>query len=126
VAAGLVWFADFAMALAWVLSTGMVVVIVILYAVSLDIDRAAADGRLVLTGWVSSGTADAGRQILIAIAAAVITVAGVVFSITILVLQLASQQFGPRMLRNFIRDRGTQISLGAFAAMTAVAQPCIR
>ena len=49
-------------------------------------------------------------------AAAVITVAGVVFSITILALQLASQQFGPRMLRNFIRDIGTQVSLGAFVA----------
>jgi uncharacterized membrane protein len=46
----------------------------------------------------------------------VITVAGVVFSITILALQLASQQFGPRMLRNFIRDLGTQVSLGAFVA----------
>jgi uncharacterized membrane protein len=54
--------------------------------------------------------------VLIAIAAAVITVAGVVFSITILVLQLASQQFGPRMLRNFIRDFGTQVSLGAFVS----------
>jgi uncharacterized membrane protein len=43
-------------------------------------------------------------------------VAGVVFSITILVLQLASQQFGPRMMRNFIRDIGTQLSLGAFVA----------
>lgn len=38
------------------------------------------------------------------------------FSITILVLQLASQQFGPRTLRNSIRDFGTQISLGAFVA----------
>lgn len=53
---------------------------------------------------------------LIAIAVALITVAGVVFSFTILVLQLASQQFGPRMLRNFIRDLGTQISLGAFVS----------
>jgi uncharacterized membrane protein len=29
---------------------------------------------------------------------------------------LASTQFGPRMLRNFIRDRGTQITLGTFVA----------
>jgi len=39
-----------------------------------------------------------------------------VFSITILVLQLATQTFGPRMMRNFIRDTGTQISLGAYVA----------
>ena len=51
---------------------------------------------------------------LIAIAAAVITVIGVVFSITILALTLASQQFGPRMMRNFIRDIGNQLTLGVF------------
>ena len=51
---------------------------------------------------------------LIAIAAAVITVVGVVFSITILALTLASQQFGPRMMRNFVRDIGNQVTLGVF------------
>lgn len=43
-----------------------------------------------------------------------ITVAGVTFSMTMLTLQLASSQFGPRMLRNFMRDRGNQIVLGTF------------
>ena len=62
------------------------------------------------------GTADAARQILTALAAAVITVVGIVFSITIVALTLASTQFGPRMLRNFIRDRGTQVTLGTFVA----------
>jgi uncharacterized membrane protein len=60
--------------------------------------------------------ADGARQILTTMAAAVITVVGVVFSITIVALTLASTQFGPRMLRNFIRDRGTQHTLGAFVA----------
>ncbi len=50
------------------------------------------------------------------IAAAVITVIGVVFSIVIVALTLTSTQFGPRMLRNFIRDRGTQLTLGTFVA----------
>src|SRR3984893_4551690 len=94
----------------------MVVLVVGLFVLTYGIDRATAAGRLTLPAWVSSGGPDVARQILIAIAAAVITVAGVVFSITILVLQLASQQFGPRMLRNFIRDLGTQASLGAFVA----------
>ncbi len=56
------------------------------------------------------------EQILIAIAAAVITVVGVVFSVVIVALTLASAQFGPLMLRNFIRDRGTQVTLGTFVA----------
>jgi uncharacterized membrane protein len=47
------------------------------------------------------------------------TVIGINFSVTIVTLTLASTQFGPRMLRNFIRDRGTQLTLGTFVA-TAV------
>jgi len=100
----------------WLVPTLMVGLAVALFSVTYALDVAADAGRLTFPGWVSSGSADAARQVLIGIAAAVITVAGVVFSITILALQLASQQFGPRMLRNFIRDRGTQVSLGAFVA----------
>src|SRR3984893_564108 len=100
----------------WALPSFMVVLIVGLFAVTYSLDLGAAAGAVTLPAWASSGGPDVARQILIAIAAAVITVAGVVFSITILVLQLASQQFGPRMLRNFIRDIGTQASLGSFVA----------
>lgn len=100
----------------WLVPTAMIVLVTALFAITYTIDRSASAGALKLPDFVSSGGADAARQVLIAIAAAVITVAGVVFSITILVLQLASQQFGPRMLRNFIRDFGTQVSLGAFVA----------
>ncbi len=79
-------------------------------------DRAAYRGDFTLPGWVISGSADAAREILTAIAAAIITVVGVVFSIILVTLTLASTQFGPRMLRNFIRDRGTQVTLGTFVA----------
>jgi uncharacterized membrane protein len=87
-----------------------------LFLVTYSIDRAADRGDLTLPGWVVPGSADAARQILTALAAAVITVVGLVFSITIVALTLASTQFGPRMLRNFIRDRGTQVTLGTFVA----------
>jgi uncharacterized membrane protein len=100
----------------WVVPTIEVVVAVALFAGTYAIDRAAYDGHLALPSWVISGTADAARQILTALAAAVITVVGVVFSIMIVTLTLASTQFGPRMLRNFIRDRATQITLGTFVA----------
>ena len=80
------------------------------------LDKAAFDGSITLPSWMLFGTADAARQILTTLAAAVITVVGVVFSITIVTLTLASTQFGPRMLRNFIRDRGTQFTLGTFVA----------
>jgi uncharacterized membrane protein len=100
----------------WIVPTAMVALVGALFALTYVIDQSAHTGALRLPDWVSAGGPDAARQILIAIAAAVITVAGLVFSITILVLQLASQQFGPRMLRNFIRDFGTQVSLGAFVS----------
>src|ERR1039457_3701635 len=98
------------------MSRAMVVLIAALFGITYGLDRLAANHAFPLPAFVTSGSPDAARAILIAIAAAVITVAGLVFSITILVLQLASQQFGPRMLRNFIRDFGTQASLGAFVS----------
>jgi len=88
----------------------------VLFAVTYALDRAAYRGSLTFPSWVNNGSADAARQILTAIAAAVITVVGLVFSILIVALTLASTQFGPRMLRNFIRDRGVQITLGTFVA----------
>ena len=87
-----------------------------LFIGTLAADRAAYRGEFGLPGWVISGSADAARQILTTIAAAIITVVGVVFSIILVTLTLASTQFGPRMLRNFIRDRGTQLTLGTFVA----------
>jgi len=100
----------------WLVPSTMILLAVVLFAITYRIDWKIANGDLSLPSWAVSGGSDASRQVLIGISAAMITVAGVVFSITILALQLASQQFGPRMLRNFIRDRGTQVSLGAFVA----------
>jgi uncharacterized membrane protein len=100
----------------WLVPMIEVIAAVALYAGTHALDQAAYRGSLTLPSWVIFGTADAARQILTTLAAAVITVVGVVFSITIVTLTLASTQFGPRMLRNFIRDRGTQFTLGTFVA----------
>lgn len=56
------------------------------------------------------------RAILSVIASSMITVAGLTFSITMLTLQLATSQFGPRLMRNFMRDRSNQLVLGTFIA----------
>ncbi len=100
----------------WVVPSLLVVVALILFAATFAVDVAAYHGHLALPTWIRTGSADSERQVLIAIAAAVITVMGVVFSITILALTLASQQFGPRMMRNFVRDIGNQVTLGVFVA----------
>jgi uncharacterized membrane protein len=100
----------------WLVPMLEVLAAVALYVVTHLVDRAWFEHRLTLPAWLIFGSADTARQILTALAAAVITVVGVVFSITIVTLTLASTQFGPRMLRNFIRDRGTQLTLGTFVA----------
>jgi uncharacterized membrane protein len=66
---------------------------------------------------VYEGGAHGAREVLSTIAGAMITVAGVIFSITVVALTLASQQFGPRLLRNFMHDRGNQIVLGTFISI---------
>src|SRR6516225_2280133 len=100
----------------WFVPSLEVVAAIGLFIGTLAADRAAYRGEFALPGWVISGSADAARQILTTIAAAIITVVGVVFSIILVTLTLATTQFGPRMLRNFIRDRGTQVTLGTFVA----------
>ena len=59
------------------------------------------------------------RDMLAVVAGSMITVAGTVFSITIVALTLASTQFSPRILRNFMRDSGNQIVLGVFVGIFA-------
>jgi uncharacterized membrane protein len=100
----------------WLVPMIEVIAVVGLWFATNAVDRAAYHGELKLPSWVIFGGADPARQILTSLAAAVITVVGVVFSIMIVTLTLASTQFGPRMLRNFIRDRGTQFTLGTFVA----------
>ncbi|MEU7168247.1 DUF2254 domain-containing protein [Streptomyces morookaense] len=66
-----------------------------------------------------AGTADDARQALITIASTVVTVIALVLGLTIVTLQLASTQFSPRLLRNFLRDRPNQVVLATFVATFA-------
>ena len=100
----------------WLIPAIESVAAVVLFAVTRSVDEAAFHGELRLPSWVISGSPDAAREILSSLAGALITVVGVVFSVMIVALTLASQQFGPRMLRTFIRDRGSQLTLGTFVA----------
>ena len=64
--------------------------------------------------WLFGAGVDGAREMLSAIAASLITVTGVVFSVTIIALQLASSQFTPRVLRSFVGDRTNQVVLAIF------------
>lgn len=54
------------------------------------------------------------RQVLGVIATSVLSVGGVVFSVTMVALTLTSGQYGPKVLRQFLSDRLSKISLGLF------------
>lgn len=96
--------------------TGAVVLAVSLIEVDLSANHVQLADR-----WprLFGAGADGSRGLLSAIAGSMITVAGVTFSITVLALTLASSQYTSRILRNFMRDRGSQTVLGVFVGVFA-------
>lgn len=87
-----------------------------LFALTLTIDIQAQKGNIYLPSWISIGNVDDARIMLGAIIAAVSTVLGLVFSVVLLVLSMASTQFGPRLLRRFIIEQNGQGTIGLFSA----------
>ncbi|POX92037.1 DUF2254 domain-containing protein [Mycobacterium kansasii] len=65
------------------------------------------------------GTAGDARGVLIVVSATMITTIGIVFSLTVLSLQIASSQFSVRLLRTFLRDVPNQVVLAVFACTFA-------
>ncbi|MEZ5381659.1 MAG: DUF2254 domain-containing protein [Microthrixaceae bacterium] len=68
-----------------------------------------------MTEWVPyafSGGPSSAQDLLSTIAAAILTMSTLVLSVTIVALQLASQQFSPRVMRAFFRDSGTKVAIG--------------
>ena len=91
----------------------MSILSILLSQLALNYDRQAS-APILHSVLFYSGSASGARSILSTIASSMITVAGVVFSMTLVTLSLASQQFGARTLRSLMRDRGNQASLGVF------------
>ncbi|MBB1399777.1 DUF2254 domain-containing protein [Pseudoalteromonas sp. SG44-8] len=63
--------------------------------------------------------AQGARQILSTLAGSMMTIMSITFSMTLLALVLASGQYTSRILRNFMRSRVTQSTLGVFASIFA-------
>ena len=83
---------------------------------SVSLDRSLGGGWMQGLALAWSGGAEGARSVLSVIAASTMTVVSIVFSITINVLAQTSAHYGPRVLRNFTRDRRNQFVLGAFIA----------
>lgn len=65
--------------------------------------------------WVVT-TPETAQATLSSITASMVTVAGVVLSITIVALSLTTSQYGSRLLRTFMNDTATQVAIGTFIA----------
>jgi uncharacterized membrane protein len=100
----------------WALPAALAAAAVVAARLSVLLDGGRPFENTVLDGWLYSGSVESARTILSTLAGSMITVAGLVFSITIVALSFSSTQLGPRLLRNFRDDRVNQAVLGSFVA----------
>lgn len=96
-------------------------IFIIVLAVSLAVGLISLDHVIEIpsakwTHFFLVSSADSARSILSTISGAMIGVAGTVFSVTLVALTLASNQFGPRLIKNFMYVRLNQVVLGSFVA----------
>ncbi|RZI75366.1 MAG: DUF2254 domain-containing protein, partial [Variovorax sp.] len=111
----------------WLVPGAMVLAGILLAVLLLEIDRSGnVPVWLTESNWLYNGGGTGARTLLGAIASSTIGVAGTVFSITIAALSLAAGQMGPRLLRNFTRDRGVQVTLGAYLGTFSYALMVLR
>ncbi len=104
----------------WFIPALMVGAAVVIAAGLVQLDSTVSGDRLTAFAPKVFGAGAAGsRALLSAIASSMITVAGVTFSITVVALVLASSQYSPRILRNFMQDRANQVVLGVFLGIFA-------
>ncbi|TWT54889.1 hypothetical protein Pla22_25430 [Rubripirellula amarantea] len=100
----------------WFIPSLMVIGAILLSQFTIWIDRDFGNDWLKDFWFVSMNQPDGARALLATVAGSMITVAGVTFSLTILAVSHATSHFGPRLLDNFMRDRGNQVTLGTFVA----------
>ena len=100
------WFVPSVMAFAAVLLAGGMI----------WLDSYEGSGWMDRFAWLYASRPSGARQVLSSIGGSMITVAGTVFSVTIAAVVYASGQYGPRLLSNFMSDRGNQVTLGTFIA----------
>lgn len=81
-----------------------------------EVDRRWIGSDSPLSGLLYGASAAGARAVLSTIAGSMITVAGVSFSVVLVALSQSASMFGPRLLPNFMRDRGNQVALGTFVA----------
>ncbi|MHA6263306.1 DUF2254 domain-containing protein [Arenibacterium sp. CAU 1754] len=100
----------------WFLPSSLVLVAILLASGMLYLDRHADLIPVQLPKGLSNTQVDGARSLMSIISQSVFGVAGVMFSMTMVAVSFASGNFGPRLIGNFMRDRGNQWSLGILIA----------
>src|SRR3954449_918297 len=90
---------------------------------TIAIDR-ASDDSLIPRRYV--GGPDAALAILSTVAASMVSLAALVLTITMVVVQLAMGQFSPRIVQRILRDKPSQIAIGLFVATFVHAMLALR
>jgi uncharacterized membrane protein len=104
----------------WFVPGGMALLALVLVWIAIRLDQALTDQGVSSVPWlIYTSPAVEAREVLVTLLGSMITMASLVFSITMVVLTLAASQFGPRLIRNFMASPQTQFVLGTFV-MTIV------
>lgn len=96
----------------WFIPATMVLFTFVLANLAIWIDRSPDMLPFDLPDRLSNTQIEGARSTLSTIATSVIGVTGVMFSMTIVAVSFAAGTYGPRLIGNFMRDRGNQVSLG--------------
>lgn len=98
----------------WFVPVLIIIVSILLAFGFVYIDQTSTYSRDGLGRYLFVNSVDSARSILSTISGAMIGVAGTVFSVTLVVLTLASSQLGPRLIKNFMYIRLNQVVLGSY------------
>ena len=98
----------------WFVPALMAIAAIVLSQIGVQVDRIIGQRWMTDAWWSGMNEPEGARSLLATVAGSMITVAGVTFSLTILAVSYATSHFGPRLLDNFMHDRGNQWTLGTF------------
>jgi uncharacterized membrane protein len=100
----------------WFWPTVMAISAILLAFLTTEVDTRVSRDWLRKVPFFYATHPEGARAVLATVAGSMITVTGITFSLTLLAVSHGTSQFGPRLLTNFMRDRGNQVTLGTFIA----------
>lgn len=100
----------------WFIPSLLTLFALLLAVASIHLDRLWGPRWLSAYSWFEGARPEGARAQLTVISSAMIAISSTVFAITIAAVAYASGNFGPRLLTNFMNDKGNQLSLGVFIA----------